>query len=227
MDDFFATPPRPPRHHEPQPRYQTPGWLGPPSGVLPGVVEMEVVLARTDVVAICLSGVLAYPTGIAFQLVTMGGPGSEDLDLDPHAFHRRMVRRAQGESEIAPDVLRFGIELPDGRRVTNVADDPFSQMAEASRDEDDDTGFEPKGPVLAERGGGGGGADWQQDMWLWPLPEPGTITLACEWPAAGIPVTRREVDAAPILAAAQRAQVIFEFPDPPDDDDHREFAIIR
>ena len=225
MDDFFAPPPPPPRRDEPHERYQTPAWMGPPSGVLPGVVELELVLARTDVVAVCLSGVRAYPTGLAFQLITMGGPGAEDLELDPHAFHRRMMRRAQGETEFPPELLRFGIELPDGRRVTNVASDPFMQMAAAEHDEDDEDSFTPQGPVLSEHGGGGGGADWQQEMWLWPLPEPGTLTLACEWPAASIPLTKTEVDAAPIVAAVERSQVIFEFPDPPATGGHETFVI--
>ena len=226
MDDFFAPPPPPPRREDAQQRYQTPAWMGPPSGVLPGVVELELVLARTDLVAVCLSGVLAYPTGVTFRLLTMGGPGADDLDLDPHGFHHRMARRTGKQAEIAPELLRFGVELPDGRRVTNVANDPFMQMVHAGHDEDDDSSFTPQAPVLSEHGGGGGGADWHQDMWLWPLPEPGTLALVCEWPAADIPVTRTEVDAAPILAAVQRAQVIFEFPEAPEDGPG-EFAIIR
>ena len=225
MDDFFAPPPPRPGSEEPRERYQTPAWMGPPLGVLPGVVELEIVLARTDLVAVCLSGVLAYPTGIAFQLITMGGPGSEDLELDPHAFHRRMTRRARGEPELAPDLLRFGVELPDGSRVTNVANDPFMQMADADHGEDDEHSFTPKGPVLSEHGGGGGGADWRQEMWLWPLPQPGTLTVACEWPVANIPLTRTELEAGPILAAVERSQVIFDYPDPPAGD--HGFAIIR
>jgi hypothetical protein len=46
--------------------------------------------------------------------------------------------------------------------------------------------------------------------------------LVCEWPAMGIPLTRSELDAQPILDAATRAQVIFSdehLPEPPDEDD--------
>jgi len=47
-------------------------------------------------------------------------------------------------------------------------------------------------------------------MFLWPLPPPGRLALVCEWPAAGIPLTRTDIDAGAIHEAAQRAQVIFE-----------------
>jgi hypothetical protein len=43
-----------------------------------------------------------------------------------------------------------------------------------------------------------------------PVPPEGPVQLVCEWPAYGIDLTRREIDAADIRAAARRAQVIFE-----------------
>jgi hypothetical protein len=45
-------------------------------------------------------------------------------------------------------------------------------------------------------------------MFRWPLPPP--LALVCEWPAAGIPLTRQDIDAGKVREAAQRAQVIFE-----------------
>jgi hypothetical protein len=41
----------------------------------------------------------------------------------------------------------------------------------------------------------------------------GPLSLVCEWPAAGIALTRVEIDAQTILDAADRAQVLF--PDHP------------
>jgi hypothetical protein len=234
MDDFFTPPPRPP--HEPEPRYRSPAWIGPPSGTLPGVVELETVLARTDEVAVCLRGVFAYPTGLSFDVVTMGGPDAAELDLDPHSMmlhrhrHRHRHRRHTGrgrDEELPPEMLRFGLEFADGTRVTNVGNDPWLAMADAG-DEDDDS-FTPRAPTLTEHGGGGGGTDWEQSYWLWPLPPPGRLTVVCEWPVARIPVTRVELDTAPIHAAAARAQVVFEFPERPDDDDgmRHSFTIVR
>jgi hypothetical protein len=43
----------------------------------------------------------------------------------------------------------------------------------------------------------------------WPLPPPGPLAFVCEWPAAGIAVTRSEIDAQLVLDAADRAQLIF------------------
>lgn len=121
-----------------------PDWMGPPVGALPGVVSLEVVLAKTDDVAVAVTRASAYPTGLEFDLVTIGGP------------------------------------------------------------------------VLLQHGGGGGGANWRQSMWLWPLPGQGTLTLACECPAVGIPLTRHAVDARPLFDAARRAQTLFSFPEPPE-----------
>jgi hypothetical protein len=58
-------------------------------------------------------------------------------------------------------------------------------------------------------GGGGGGGDWRQSEWVWPLPPPGPLAFVCEWPAAGIPLSRSEINAQMILDAARRAEVIF------------------
>jgi hypothetical protein len=47
------------------------------------------------------------------------------------------------------------------------------------------------------------------------------LALVCEWPAAGIPLTRHEIDARLILDAAARAEVIFSdehLPEWPDED---------
>jgi hypothetical protein len=65
------------------------------------------------------------------------------------------------------------------------------------------------GPVLHSGGGGGGGGGWHQDEWVWPLPPPGPVSFVCEWPAAGISLTRSEIDAQTILDAAARARTLF------------------
>ena len=42
-------------------------------------------------------------------------------------------------------------------------------------------------------------------FWLWPLPEPGTIRVSCEWPLVEIPLSTVELDGAAIVEAAARA----------------------
>jgi hypothetical protein len=98
-------------------------------------------------------------------------------------------------------MLRFGVEFADGRRATNTG-------GRGARPRD----TEPAGPVLNDGSGGGGGGRWTATMFLWPLPPPGQLVLVCEWPAAGIPLTRTEIDGRAVHEAAQRAQVIFEDP---------------
>lgn len=93
-------------------------------------------------------------------------------------------------------MLRFGIEFADGRRVTNVGAPGRGPG-------------EPEGPVLWGMGGGGGGGRWHQDFWVWPLPPPGPLGFVCEWPAAGIPLTRVDVDAQLVTDAAARAREMF------------------
>lgn len=203
MSEFFQPPPEPPREREPRRRRQPP-WLSAPSGTLAGIVPIELVLARTDRVAVCVGRLAAYPEGFTLEVRTMGVDNSEDLD--PLLFGP--VRR-RGRRELPDEMLRFGLEFADGARATNTSG--------SFRRSD-----EPEGPVLMEQGGGGGGGDWQQEFWVWPLPPPGPLAFVCEWPAQGIALTRAEVDARAVLDAAARAQVIFsdeDLPEWPDDED--------
>lgn len=203
MSDFFEPPPR---SVEPeQPRYRMPPWLGAPRGTLPGAVALELVLAQTEKVAVCVTRLGAYPTGFEFEILTMSA--DDDDQLDPLMFHHHHRMHRGATDDIPPELLRFGIEFPDGSRATNTGGFHHDRNP-------------PKGPIMQSGGGGGGGGGWQQTQWVWPLPPPGTLSVVCEWPAMGIPLTRTEVDAQLILNAATRAQVIFSddhLPEPPDD----------
>jgi hypothetical protein len=203
VSDFFEPPPKPPA---PEPRYRTPPWLGAPRGTLPGIVALERILARTDKVAVCVTRLAAYPTGFEFDIVTMSDDDQDDLD--PLLFHHHHMHRG-GTEEIPPELLRFGVQFSDGSKATNTGGFHHDRTP-------------PPEPIMNAGGGGGGGGSWHQTQWVWPLPPPGTLTLVCEWPAMGIPVTRSELDAQLILDAATRAQVIFSdehLPEPPDEDD--------
>ena len=183
-----------------------PPWLGAPQGTLPGVVAVELVLARTPQVAVCLGRVAAYPTGFLFDIVTMS---ADDQDgLDPLMFHHHHRLHRGASDEIPPELLRFGVELADGSRATSTSGPHLERSA-------------PSGPVMHAGSGGGGGGNWRQTQWVWPLPPPGPLTVACEWPAMNIPLTRTELDADLILDAAARAQVIFSdehLPEQPEGD---------
>jgi hypothetical protein len=201
VSDFFAFEPPPP---QPKPEvHRQPPWLGAPNGTLPGVVAIELVLAQNDRYAVCISRLGAYPTGFEFELLSMAAPGDPDSEeLDPMLFGPGRHRGRRHRGQLDDEFLRIGVQFADGAKATNVPGPRHFGRQD-----------EPDRPVLHGGGGGGGGGRWRQTEWVWPLPPPGPLAFVCEWPAAGIPETRKEIDAQLILDAAQRAQVIF-----PDDD---------
>ena len=100
--------------------------------------------------------------------------------------------------------LRVGIELPGGARVSNLSAHRMFRRRETRPDE----------PVLMMHGGGGGQASDNQaslrpGYWLWPLPEPGTLLLSCEWPIADIALQTVEIDGTRLHEAAQHVSLLW------------------
>lgn len=58
-------------------------------------------------------------------------------------------------------------------------------------------------PVFRHTGSanGDGRFSWDERWWVGPTPDHGSITLFCEWPVAGIPLTQLELPAEAIRAA--------------------------
>ncbi|MFL5929155.1 MAG: hypothetical protein ACJ77E_19665 [Gaiellaceae bacterium] len=194
----------PPRQEEMDPwlEHARPAWLGPPVGELGGVVALGLVLGRSDRGVVALSHAVAYSTGVALDVVAYAG------GLDPRAaqavFHDQHAARFSAD-ELPSGFLRLGIELPDGRRVSNTS----------ARQHHLPHGDSPTAPVLIQAGGGGGqtgrtSVSWNASFWLWPLPAAGVLRITCEWPIAGIPVSTVEVDAAEMVAASAKAARIFD-----------------
>ena len=188
-EGFFE---RPAPQPEPAPP-EAPPWTGPPHGVLPGVAALELLLASNKRAAVYIGRCSVYVTGLELEVrVLVRG---DDLDPSLNGVYHR-----PGGGSTYEQMLRFGIELSDGRKATNVGG------AWPGTDQ-------PQGPVLRGMGGGGGGGSWRQDFWVWPLPPPGSVVLVCEWPAAGLALIRQEVDSQILLDAAARARSLF--PDEP------------
>jgi hypothetical protein len=206
--DFFEFPEPPPE--PPRERYVPPPWVHAPRDLLPGVVALELLLARTQDAAVCVRRLEAYPAGFALELRVLVRGELEELDvlaLGPRA--RQRMRRRPEEPYPPPELLRFGIEFADGRKATNLTGvHPGGGRVHAMRGHE--SGEEPpEGPVITSGGGGGGSGGWRQELWVWPLPPPGRLAFVCEWPVAGIALTRSEIDAGSLLEAAGRAQEIF------------------
>jgi hypothetical protein len=164
--------------------------------VLPGVVGMEMVLARNARAVVFVGGLTVYPEGFEFEVRVLAADG-EWLDPSLNGVYQRRGGPQENNYE---DMLRFGVEFSDGRRASNVG-------GRARRE------GEPESPVLQGRGGSGSTSSWDQRFWLWPLPPTGRLGFVCEWPAAGIELTRVDIDAQPLIDAAARAQHVF--PDQP------------
>ena len=203
-DEPFFEPPTPlPEEEEEEWEEQRKPWHAPAPNVLGGFVPLDLRLAKTDDVLIIVRSVTAYENGFEFQVDIRFRDWEVREKLgDFHGFggHRRFLR---GSSRELPDeVFRFGVQFPDGSKATNV------------RPRYGDLDDEPTPPMLMERGGGGGGSDWRQGYWVWPLPPSEPFHFVCEWPAAGIPLTRIEVDGALIVQGSTRTEELWP-PEPP------------
>jgi hypothetical protein len=96
---FFDDVPEPEDHWEVEPR-RPPEWSGPPENVVGGTAVLDLVLANDGDTAIVLTGVTAFPTGVALRVSL-----------------RRRYREGLGRGNTLAR-LRFGVELADGRRTT-------------------------------------------------------------------------------------------------------------
>jgi len=197
MSFFDSIPKPPPRAPERHPR---PAWLR-PEAVLPGSVQGELVLARTDEVAIAIGSIRAYPNGFEFTVHVRFREAAADFGPghDPFSWHRR----GHGGSG-PPDVLRLGVAYADGRRTATTSGQP------GPGDEDD-------GQLrLMHQGGGGSALGFDQNFWLYPLPPQGPVAFVAAWLEFGVPEVTAEIDAAAIQAAAERAVVLW--PEQPGDE---------
>jgi hypothetical protein len=176
-------------------------WQRPRIQVLPGVAPVALVLARTDDTVVALADMRGYPTGFVFTLSLRlrNVPAGQPEPLWPFPL---VSGPGTVDGESLPDgMLRFGLQFADGRRATNLDRYPFIPEDQ-----------EPDQPVLIEGGGvggGGGGAVWDMEYAVRPLPPPGPLAFVCAWPGRGIPESRVEVDAEPILEAAARAVTLW------------------
>ena len=180
---------------EPPTEHQQPQWHGPLSGELPVAMPLGLILARSERGVVAVSHVLVHSSGFKFELVALvRGLSAGETHM---IFHEQHAGRVVLE-ELPKGFLRFGIELPDGQRVSNL-ERPWRRATPEQG---------PSGPVLTQSGSSGTntstdtGVEWSFGYWLWPLPAAGVLRLFCEWPIAEIDLTSVEVDTTPLLEAA-------------------------
>ncbi|MCO8277284.1 hypothetical protein M1L60_42580 [Actinoplanes sp. TRM 88003] len=178
----------PPERDEPEPEEQPPPSWAKPETVLGAAVPVEVVLARGGEAAVGLSRVTAYPNGFTFSITAVLRQEDRRGRVFRLGFHRELF-----EEPVSDEFFRVGVQFADGGVATNLGFPALPPDAE------------PAAPLLLQNGGGGGGRRYDMGFWVWPLPPPGPVTFVCEWPAYGIAETRIDMDAGPILDAAERA----------------------
>jgi hypothetical protein len=176
--------------------------MGVPGGVVGRTVALNLVLGQSAKAVIWIPWVTVYPDGFELQLEIR----QRDVEAWSDQFmllHHQGSRRPDGELD--PGLLRFGIELSDGRKATNL-------NPGGAGPGDWDT--PPAGPILSGGGGGGGGlagggARLNYSYWVWPLPPEGPMAFVCEWPIADIPETRTEIDSALLREGAAEAVIVW------------------
>ena len=188
--------------------------MGPPEHVAPGVALLELMLVNVGRHAVWIGHADVYPSGLALRVDLHGRePAPPDL-------------------ESGPGTWRFGVQFSDGRKATTFGLGAFSvgggvtapggvtaaapSARAATTVAVGHTGSPPEGPLLRPQGGGGSRTVWRQGYWLWPLPAPGELLIACEWPNAGIELTTATISADQLRVAASHAQELWPLPDAPE-----------
>jgi hypothetical protein len=179
---FFEPPPwRPPSD------YRVSAWARGPEDMIPGVVPVALLVARTDTHAVLVDNLLVYPTGFDFDLAVRRRPSQP--------------RQHGDRGHVWGDELRLEVRFADGRS----ADNNPRRWPRPSGDQP------PDPPLLYQSTSGPDGGH----VWLWSLPPPGPLTFACEWPTEQIPPSQAELDASLVLDAAARATSLWPDEGPP------------
>ncbi len=160
-----------------------------PDFEVPGSVAADMILLRTDEVAVALGLLRAYTTGFEFVVDTRARRAGQRHRI---GGMRRHFALPGDDDEGGP---RLGLEYSDGRRT---------EIGPQSRSPDDAA---PDALFVRPGSGGGSGRSWHSRFWAYPLPPPGPVSFVATWPEFGIAEARAEIEAETILEAAARAIV--------------------
>ena len=160
------------RHRQPE--------TGPPHDEVGVLALSAFVLARGDDVVVAVRGATACSDGLLLTVVVLFADEqrAEALELSVQEYGR------------SPGRLCLGALYADGRRATSGTREAPGLVPP------------PGGAALVQQRSRTTALQWETEHWLWPLPPPGELVLACRWPDRGIPETTATVDAGRLLQAA-------------------------
>jgi hypothetical protein len=204
FDAFPAPePPEPPR------RARQPVWRDPGRNIVPATLVVDGLLVRRPEFAVFVNEFRVYPFGFGFVINVLRQPRQpgEDYDLgsgSPFGSHRR----ARGPEAEQTGDLRIGVRFGDGRGAAAWPELLSPRAADA----------QPEPPAISMRGGHGGNGRWQQNLWVWGLPEKGDVDLVYSWAAEEVAESRLELDGDALREAAGRATLLWPEPEEEEED---------
>ncbi|WP_288820049.1 hypothetical protein [uncultured Corynebacterium sp.] len=167
-------------------------WMQ-PDAVIPASAPGELLLIRTDEVAVSIGNICAYPNGFEFtaHVRRRGQDANEPGWHDP--FGRFGQHGLHGSS--SDDSLQLGLLYADGRRGATTG----GLWAPG----------DPQGLMLMPGGAGGSARRWDGKFWVHPLPPEGPMTFVAAWSRYAVAETHAELDASAIRAASARAVTLW------------------
>jgi hypothetical protein len=169
-----------------------------PRTVLPGVTALNVQWRTPPGLLLGLDSFRAWPSGVRFFFV-LAARLSALPDEGAHVAEHGLTAEWREPGPPPPECVGFSVAYADGTTISNL----------------DGHGANPRGVLDLRQGGGSGGcrSEWlRYDLgwWLSPLPPPGDVVFAVEWPFAGLARTEAGVDAGVLREAASCAQALSE-----------------
>jgi len=183
--------------------------IQPPENEIPAALPQNLLLARTDEVAVALLGLQVHSTGVTFELTVRVRPSAR-AELG-HRLQELVWDRGRGTARFL-----LGVELADGRRGSSVP------------------GRSSEDVFFHSRGGSDGDSSISQRWWLSPLPPEGPVRVVVRCPELRLAETAVELDGTAIRQAAEQVVELWpwsrqelappEPPPPPDLPDDSWFA---
>jgi hypothetical protein len=168
--------------------YNGRAWVeAPDEYIVPAILPWSLPLGRAERTVVALRSIDVWPEAITLRISVYA------LDNLIEGGRGRLVDHSRTPDR---DALLIGVLFADGRRASS---DTIS-MPSPTR---------PDAPVLRADTGGGSQFHFRHNIYVWPLPPGGPMTVVVQWLDRGIPETFTELDGAAIVEAARDAREIW------------------